>query len=316
MIAPDAVLSSSWPHGASYSLHSKDSKIVKQVLEALQAEKTTLGVASYEVHGTSIEDIFLELMSAENGIESAEKLESQTISDFFTPAGHKDAQKLDLTPGRRKSPLAQSLTIFYKRCLVSRRSWISSLLAVLIAIAGSCIPLVFITHRTETCTTTFDPAPNVPLYIGDSPYSSFASLLTPGGRALVSPPGLVNALGASAAGVAVLDLPDNGTFVTTVQQNYQNLFLGGVSIDMSTGNSLLAWEGTPPGLTGPTLLNLASNVLFNRALNASGRVATQPSIIAANYQSFPAVNFGTLVALRWVAFFGATMVSRKAVYNA
>ena len=86
MIAPDAVLSSSSPHGTPYSLHSKDANIFKQVLEALQAENMTLGMASYKVHGMSIEVIFLKLMSTENCIESVEKLESQTMSDILTLA--------------------------------------------------------------------------------------------------------------------------------------------------------------------------------------------------------------------------------------
>jgi hypothetical protein len=217
--------------------------------------------------------------------------------------------KLDLTSGRRKSPLAQSLTIFYKRCLITRRSWFSSLLTVVVAIAGACVPLFFISSRAETCTTRFKRTINNPLYLGDSQYSSVLNTQFPGGDALFSPPGLASTLGVSAAALHITPITDNNTFISTVQQNYRNLSLGGVSIDMNTGNTLFAWEGTSPGLTAPTLLNFASNVLYNRALNASGRAANQPSIITANYQSFPAVSAGTLSALKWVAFFGLTMVS-------
>jgi ATP-binding cassette, subfamily A (ABC1), member 3 len=311
-LAPLAVLSSSSPNGSAYRLHSKDSKVVKDVLDIIQAEKSKLGIASYEIHGTAIEDIFLDLMAVEAELESAEtreKVVSEASSDTPTAAGQLDGKGLQLMSGRKKSPLAQSLTIFYKRCLIVRRSWLSSLLTILIAVAGSCIPLFFMSNRAETCTTTFRPAVNVPLYLANSPYSSVLSTQLPGGEVIVSPPNLVATLGVSAAQISVRAIPDNSTFVSTVQQNFRNLSLGGVSMDLNTGNTLLAWEGTPPGLTGPTLLNLASNILYNRALNASGRAARQPSIIAANYQSFPAVNAGTLVALKWVAFFGATMVS-------
>jgi hypothetical protein len=300
-IAPD-VLSSVSINGCEYSLHSKDSKVVKQVLEVLQAEKTRFGIASYDVHGTTIEKIFLDLMAADGAEEVTDQPEKPD-SDSQMAAGQLDSHKLELTSGRKKSPLAQSLIIFYKRCLITRRSWLSSLLAVIVAVAGACIPLFFMNHRAETCIKKFKPVPNIPLYLGDSPYSSVLSTLFPGGRILVSPPELITTLGISAAAVPVVPIANNSTFINTVQQNYRNLSLGGVSMDTSNWNTLLAWEGTPPGLTGPTLLNLASNVLYNAALNASGRAANQPSIIAANFQSFPAVDAGTLSALKWVTFF-------------
>ncbi|KAF8590206.1 P-loop containing nucleoside triphosphate hydrolase protein [Ramaria rubella] len=314
-MAPEAVLTTSSPHYADYSLHSKDAQVVKQVLESVKPDKTRFGIANCEIHGTSIEDIFLDLMAAEvpveTGTESVDTEEKIGKGDSDIPASTAPSpienQGLHLTSGRKRSPLAQAFTIFYKRCLITRRSWLSSLLTVLIAVAGACIPLFFMSHRAETCVTVFVPAPSVPLYLGDSPYSSLISLAVPGSQALITPPGLITSLGASAAAVPITPIPDNNTFVSTIQQNFQNLSLGGLSMDLNTGNALVAWEGTPPGLTGPTLLNLASNVLYNRALNASGRSANQPSIIVANYQSFPAIDAGTLVALKWVAFFGATM---------
>ena len=81
------------------------------------------------------------------------------------------------------------------------------------------------------------------------------------------------------------------------------------SIDQQSGQSLFAWEATPPGLTGLVMLNLVSNLLYNTALNSTSRAAASPSIILANYQMFPGIAAGTLVALKWVAFFGAAMVS-------
>ena len=310
-IVPDATCSSSSTCGSTYCLHSKNSGVVKQVLEVLKTETKKLGIASYKIHGTSIEDIFLDLMSIEAGHESTEPGERNGSrgSDAPTATVQLDDPALQLTSGRKKSPLAQSLTIFYKRCLIIRRSWLSPVLAILIAVSGTCIPLFFMNNRAETCTTTFVPALNVPLYLGNSPYSSIGDSLVPGSQAIISPPNLVSLLGASILHVPVVSVPDNDTFMSTIQQNFLNLSLGGVSMDLNTRNTLLAWEATPPGLTGPTLLNLASNILYNQALNASGRGGNHPSIIAANYQSFPAINSGTLVALKWVAFFGATMVS-------
>lgn len=104
------------------------------------------------------------------------------------------------------------------------------------------------------------------------------------------------------------NVPDNVTFVSTIQQNYLNLSIGGISIDTQTGDSLFAWQASPPGLIGPTMMNLVTNILYNRALNASGDTAGTPSIIMANYASFPRIAAGTLTDLKWVAFFGAAMV--------
>lgn len=309
--APDATLSSTSPNGSAFCLQSKDSNVVKQVLETLQAEKKQLGVTGYEIHGTAIEDIFLELMAAEAGLESTEMPEKPEyqVSDEQTAAGQFHGQGLQLTSGRKKSPLTQSLTILYKRTLIIRRSWLSSLLTVLLAVAGACIPTFFMNGRAETCAQAFTPSPNFPLYLGDSQLSAPSNTIIPGGQVLVSPPNLITELGASIAQVPFVSIPDNTTFVNTILQNYQNLSLGGLSMDTNTGNTLFAWQGNPPGMTAVTLLNLASNLLYNRALNASGRAANQPSIISANYQSFPVLGAGTLFALKWSAFFGATMVS-------
>ena len=306
-IAGDAILASSSPNGSAYTLHSKDSRVVKQVLETLQSEKSKFGIASYEIHGTAIEDIFLDLMSAEGNIENTELEEKTEAHEGQITA--RDRHGLQLTSGRKKGPFQQSLTIFYKRCLVGRHSWLSSLLTIGIAVAGACIPLTFIHSRQETCLTTFTPAVDIPLFLGNSPFSSVLATSLPGGVVRVSPHGLVGTLGIAASHVPVVDVPDNATFVNNVLQNYRNLSFGGVSIDLTTKVSLLAWEGTSPGFSGLTLLNLISNVLYNQALNASGRAGTQPSLIAANYQNFPAANAGTLSALKWVGIFGAAMVS-------
>jgi hypothetical protein len=141
-------------------------------------------------------------MAVEAELESAEMPEnvvSETSSDLPTAAGQLDGKGQQLMPGRKKSLQAQSLTIFYKRCLIVRRSWLSSLPTILIAVAGSCIPLFFMSNRAETCTTTFVPEVNVPLYKANSPYSSVLSTQLPGGEVIVSPSNLAATLGVSAA---------------------------------------------------------------------------------------------------------------------
>ncbi|GJJ10065.1 hypothetical protein Clacol_004291 [Clathrus columnatus] len=317
-IVPNASFSAYSAHGSDILLHSKDSDVVKEVLEIIQRDVMVLGVVHYEVHSTSVEDIFLDLMALESNTriqdDEPEKESTASASDENGLNRHQ-VSELKLTSGRKKHPLSQSLTIFYKRCLIFRKNWLPSLLAVLIAVAGSCIPLFFITGREETCKTTFSIVDPTPLYLGDSPFSSVADLFFPGNDALISPPNLAQSLGPSLAEVPFQPIPDNGTFVQEIMSNFMNLSLGGVSIDLKTNQALVAWQAAPPGLTAPTMLNLASNILYNRALNVSGRAANLPSIIAANYQSLPFKDPGTLDALKWVAFFGAAMGAFPAFFT-
>ncbi|KAM5535265.1 hypothetical protein V8D89_011071 [Ganoderma adspersum] len=152
-IAPLAYTSSSAPNEVSYHLKLKDPSVVRKVLELVENNRERHGVANYSVVGTSIEDIFLGLMhdsarpedgSKDKELEKGDS--SATPSLVHTPPA---APVLQLTDGRRRSPLGQALTIFHKRVLIARRSWLTPTLAVLVAVAGSCIPIFFLSNRTN-----------------------------------------------------------------------------------------------------------------------------------------------------------------------
>jgi hypothetical protein len=311
-------------HQPLYHLKSKDTVIVDKVLQLLDGEAEQYGIVSYDVLGTSIEDIFLELMKKEGlneyGVAEVEKSSSSgSMDEVSKPVA------LNLATGRATSPLSQTLTIFRKRCIIVRRSWLTPFLAVVIAICGATIPLIFFKDRPASCVKTLDiPATDIALYPPESPLSEFFFGVT-----LVSPPGIISTLG-NTTGLGhfnVTDLPDNATFISTIRQNFTNIEIGGVSFDLASGSALVAYESNPPGLLGLTMLNLASNVLYNNALNTSGRAGNAPALILPNYQSFPPVDgafsnnsssrffslmlacsAGTLVGLKWIAFFGAAMV--------
>ncbi|KAG1742779.1 uncharacterized protein EDB91DRAFT_297988 [Suillus paluster] len=321
-VSPQCSMSLASPSQASYHLKSKDSVVVEKVLQLLDKERDALRIASYDVLGTSIEDIFLDLMARQTRSASPDGTEksisssggiSEPILPDLTGVPSAPAKALELTDGRPRSPLSQALTIFYKRALIARRSWLTPLLVVLIAVCGSCIPLVFLSGQTATCTLQFKNETVIPLYFPDSPIYYRAS--GPGTQILTSPPNITATLGKTAMFLKTENVPDNATFVSTIEQDYLNLSFGGISIDMQTGDSLFAWEATPPGFTGPTMMNLATNILYNRALNASGNAASTPSLILANYASFPHLAAGTLVDLKWVAFFGAAMAVFPAFFS-
>lgn len=300
------------PSQASYHLKSKDAMTVDKVLHLLDTAKEAFGIVSYDVLGTSIEDIFLELMAAPN--QQSELVEKDSTNSSIKSVESK-LVPLTLTNGRAKSPLRQAFTILHKRALIARRSWLTPLLALLVAVAGSTIPLVFITGRSDTtCVRTFKNVIAIPLYIPISPEFAQLPSNTNSSYALVSPPGIFSTLGNSTTSYIVTNIPDNATFVDTIDRHFRNLSLGGISMDLTSGASLVAWEGTSPGIKGPLMLNLATNILYNNALNSSGG-SVLSAAIRPSFQSFPPVDAGTLVALKWVAFFGAAMAVFPAFYS-
>lgn len=306
--APSTYLSTPVPSQVSYHLRSKDSRDVERVLQILESEKHSSNIASYDVTGTTIEDIFLDLMAKNDPQAFDEKYTRHSTSSSVCV---EDLPPMQLSNGCHMSPLQQAKTIFIKKTLIARRSWLTPVLSVVVAIAASTIPLVFIRGRQPSCVKTFSNSTNIPLYL---PISPMASVISFGAQVLNTPPGLISTLGNSTFSLSVADTPDNSTFVDTIRQNYRALALGGVSMNLSTGSSLLAWEATQPGLTGAAMLNLVSNILYNNALNSTGQGASFPTIIQASYEAFPPIAAGTLFALKWVAFFGAAMSVYPAFY--
>ncbi|KAJ3722293.1 P-loop containing nucleoside triphosphate hydrolase protein [Lentinula raphanica] len=313
--AENASLSVTSPRQASYHLKTKDPEAVENVLAMLDEKRNAFRIGSYDILGTSIEDIFLDLMhkdEANKATATSDEKERNSVTSLESGSVQPEsfASPLKLTSGHAISPFRQALTIFHKRALIARRSWLPLALAVVVAVAASTIPLVFVRGRSPSCVKTFATSTNIPLYLPESPIDPFS--LDDSSRVLDSPPGITSTLGNTTTIFRITDVSDNDTFVNDIKQNFRNLSLGGVSIDVNSGAALVAWEATAPGLTGPAMLNLASNILYNQALNSSDQTADTPTLILANYESFPPVAAGTLFALKWVAFFGAAM----AVYPA
>ncbi|KDQ62888.1 hypothetical protein JAAARDRAFT_168184 [Jaapia argillacea MUCL 33604] len=331
-VAPSTYVSSPSPTSSAYHLKSKDSAVVESVLQVLDAEGSGYGVASYDVYGTTIEDIFLDLMSREShpsvdGQPPSDSQRSSSAGDHQLAAtekpihtrasstmGSSSSVALALTDGRRRSPYTQAFTIVHKRFLVARRSWLTPVLAVVIAVAGCCVPLFFMSGRAPTCAITYLDSPSIPLYAPISPIV-FSGVGTGLDQVITSPPNITATLGTTGRFLQTINLPDNATFVNTIDQNYRNITLGGVSMNVQTRDALIAWEGTSPGLTALTMLNLATNLQYALAMNSSGMATSAPSLIMANYQDFPPVNAGTLFALKWVAFFSAAMSVYPAFFS-
>lgn len=308
VITPGASMTSIGSSHVLFHLKSKDTTQVEQVLQLVDELVKESLVVSYDILGTTIEDIFLDLMAKHQPKLASEKasMHSNMSIDHEKPVSN-----IELSAGQPMAAWQQAVTIFVKRTLISRRSWLVPLLSVLVAVAGSTIPLVFIAGRQPSCVRRFASTIPVPLFMPISPFAAGTGLFNGTGQVLNSPPGLIqSALGTSTASLSIADVADNASFVDTIRKDFRNLPVGGLSMDLDAGTTFIAWEASAPGYTGLLLLNLATNILFSNAQNVSGTPSPAAgAFIQANYELFPQVAAGTLVALKWVAFFGATMVS-------
>ena len=68
--------------------------------------------------------------------------------------------------------MSQTLTIFYKRTLITRRGWLSLLLAVGASVGGSCTPLFFLQNQPPvSCVRTFQQIDLILLFLPFLPIS-------------------------------------------------------------------------------------------------------------------------------------------------
>lgn len=291
--APNAYITRSSPFLASYHLKSRDTAVVWNVLQIFDQHSDTYLVDSYDVRGTSIEDLFLDLMNKEEGkgIVGGQGDGTETEAPLTEVP-------LELSAGRKRTQMSQTLTIFHKRVLIARRAWLPFLQAVGVAIAGSCISLVFLNQSPLSCVKSYEQIEPTPLFLPAFP--TYAEIL-------VAPTTLAVSLDSLAWDLIIQPVNDNQEFISTIRQDYRNIPFGGISLDLDSGQSLVAWETDPPGSLAPALLNLVSNLVYNDRLNATSPGTT--SIIGANYASFPQRVPRALGAFRWLFYFGAAMVN-------
>ncbi|KAJ7347934.1 hypothetical protein DFH08DRAFT_1001291, partial [Mycena albidolilacea] len=291
-LVPDVHMSLDTPQRPLLHLGSKDTRVVARVLELLDAQSAKYGIVSYDVLGTTIEDIFLDVM-AKNQILPIDKDDSPVHPSVPTD--------FTLANGKPISPLRQALIIFHKRALIVRRSWLAPLVAIAIAIAGSTVPLNIMNNRARSCTKTFgDVGPEYPLYL---PLTLPTNTIFPSS----SPPGIISALGSSMASVNTSDFTDPNGFTQYIKDNYQSILIGGVSFDLVAESSMFAWEGSYSPTSGVVMLNVVTNILLNRALNASGHEGSSPTLIQPMFQNFALVDDKTFGALEWLVPFCAAM---------
>jgi len=320
--APNAHPTNTSPSQTSYHLMETDTQIVQRILELLDNRLQDLGIASYDVTGTTIEDVFLDLMGKEGSGRGQTSPKEPSDTASLPPQQNHDI--LSLASGRPVPFFHQALTIFYKRLLIAKRSWLSLLIAMGISIAGSCIPLNFVNETRVDCAKFYSQVYTTPLYLGRFPLdriigSGLASQFSGFGDRSIdfvqSPPNLLQTIfKLPLTGVKITDLPSPASWEPFIVNNFANITMGGLSYEASNGSITYAWQGTgfQTMFMGPAMQNLAGNLLYRRAFNASGNpVAGSTAVIDASLEFLPFVTNGNdnTRALKWLFIFVGVMVS-------
>ncbi|KAG9044141.1 hypothetical protein FS842_001568 [Serendipita sp. 407] len=184
-----------------------------------------------------------------------------------------------------------------------------------IACSGACIPLFFMKDRVKTCTPDFVPKYTTSLMLPWSPAiafqgfsnfttssedSSYSDAYTP----IIAPPNALEPLSQFFTSVRVNTVADRQALLDDIKTNAKNISLGGMFINTAGNDSLITYE-ISEFLSGPTLLNLASNVWL---ASASGSTpGDQTPVIAANYRPFAARSGAGLDPMKWIGFFAGAM---------
>ncbi|KAG8916323.1 hypothetical protein FRC02_004045 [Tulasnella sp. 418] len=209
-------------------------------------------------------------------------------------------QPLDLANAKRVSPLTQALLIFRKRLLILKRSWLAPLLALVIACCGACISLTFMERRDERCELNEEQMGTWPASYHRA--AGFLASFEPMQETVpvIDPPSLLDLVNASS--IPFNSVAPGSSFEQEVEKRYRQLQYGGLSVDLATRESQVAYYAEIGQLMGPVFVNLASNVLLNSIQGKTGiRIIPE---IGSFPSSFP-VN--TEKALKWIGFFVAAL---------
>ncbi|KAH6912548.1 nod factor export ATP-binding protein I, partial [Coprinopsis sp. MPI-PUGE-AT-0042] len=308
-----------------YQLQTKDTSIVRNVLNALDSERERYRIASYDILGTTLENIFLGLM-AKNGMPAAvTPEEGNTNGTEHTqeddPAFHEEEEEdavasFELDHGRPVPPFRQALTIFHKRCLVARRSWLAPLMTIAVAVAGSCLPLLLISNHYPSCNLELQPyqTEKTLFYVPDI-LGRIASGWNPGPLTILHPPGVVGAFGTNTSGLlnATNVSGSQSDFLQAVIDRSQSDFIDldfALSLDKASNQTIFGWNAAYDAGWGVASLNLASNVLLNRAIGGNSSTFIMPHTARLYGRgTYP------IASLPWAAFFAFFMCLFPAFYT-
>lgn len=278
----------------------------------------------FQINSSTLEDVFLDLntdtpSSQSTPTQTVIEPQVETKSDDITSASQrtvaavpisyddeKDAEAPSalsetfvLHAGRKPSPLlaipVDAFTIFRKRLIVLRRSWLLPLISILVAICATCIPLFFLAGRNQTCDLITRQRTVQPLTYARSPFPYIDSPVVLAPEALFTAFQFPDNIATFTA--------NNQTFVDTISQQLRNLSYGGISLSSSPSAtpSLFAWEGSALRNRGLSALNLLNNIILD-TINPPVQLA-DAFRINLEYEWLPTPSFlSTAIAMKWIAF--------------
>ena len=284
----------------------------------------------YQVNSSTLEDVFLDLNAqpAEEsptpdvfsppsstrfgsvtpesastiGSSSSTKVEVMQGSIFDKIEKSPKGNGLSLTPGQKRGffidTLCDTWTMICKRGIVWRRSWLLPLIGAIVVICAATIPLFFLSGDHQSCAISLEQQE---ITILTYPRSYFAYTYKP---LRFAPASLIQDM-ADQLGDYVQMITDNSTFLQYIRDNINSTTLGGVSVpDGSTGDAVIAWEGSALVNKGSSMLNTLSNTLLDEISPVSDAMTIDNSFrINANFQYLPTPTFtNTAEAIKWLAF--------------
>jgi ATP-binding cassette subfamily A (ABC1) protein 3 len=314
-----------------YLTGSTDLAIVRKLVDRMQGERKAGNDLKYQVNGATLEEVFLDLNSEPATPKTQSIVQSQNHSQSdITPVKTEREPEVEngwekgvdgtsdvegqatvlptvlapdanppLTPGHKRTFLlsipTDAFTIFRKRLINLRRAWLLPLIAIIVVVCGTCIPLFFLKDRNQTCASIIRRATTIPLTWPQSPFPIRYPPL------IVAPADIFGAaLNNPFISGFVETQADNASFVDLFRDDYTNQDFGGVSIAAApTSASLFAWEGSNLLNKGLSALNLVSNAILDQ-ISPSGDAGFR---ITLGYRPLPSPSFlSTAQAMRWIGF--------------
>ena len=230
-----------------FATGSGELSVIRKLVARVQSERASGHCNSgYQVNSATLEEVFLDLNAEKHDPISSESTLAVPIFEpvalVSTPMAEKDLEMsgdlskdspsqetgLVLTPGRKASPFlspfVDAWTIFLKRFIVFRRSFLLPIVGVVVVICAAIIPLFFLNGRNQTCAFVSDERRLQNLVY---PYSLYPFLFSP---VVLAPSSLANAFSSISNASNYVDaVADNASFVEQFATNSSAISFGGLS---------------------------------------------------------------------------------------
>ncbi|PWZ02442.1 hypothetical protein BCV70DRAFT_145 [Testicularia cyperi] len=306
------------PDQASFLIPTTDPTVVADALEVIEERAAEYGVRSYDVAGPSLESVFL-LLNSQHARDTGKDAEVDEIEGRIDAdanvlrqeqrgsadnteaieSGAASPSSIGLADGGVASVLTLALAQFRKRLLVSRRSYVPPLLAILVGIVGSIVPLAFFSGRDPTCGRGFTDRE----FITDATYwynpRNSSQLLYAGGEAPQAQ------FGASFNLSSIrFERVDVTAFNSTIAQLWNSNMrgLGGVAFPPNDGLDQFAYLADFNMIYPIASLNLISNAELAGVRTTADAAPT----IRSSYRPLSALSLGSGLGstLKWAIVFG------------